>query len=133
MCYDKNLLSLFSDLRSAKHSFSGHLIMNICIALIGFYLMFLIAGHVTTIQPLCGVVAALIQYFLLAYFVWTAVAAVVLYLSIVYWFKKQGPTFVLKAAIIAWRKYACMHLLLIVHTCVYTYVMHVTNIESISL
>ena len=45
--------------------------------------LFLIGGHVTAIPILCGISSALLQYFTLASFGWTAVEAVWLYLKLV--------------------------------------------------
>ena len=59
----------------------------------------------TTVPPLCGVVAALLQYFMLVFFGWTAVEAVFLYQKLVRKVLGQtSPRFVLKAAAIVWGK-----------------------------
>lgn len=79
----------------------------------GLYVFFLISGHVTSIPPLCGISSALLQYFLLVFFGWTAVEAVWLYLKLVKVFGIQSfiATFSLKAGIPTWgmlTKYAIM-------------------------
>ena len=77
------------------------------LALIGLYIFFLIGGHVTSITILCGISSALLQYFILAFFGWTAVEAVWLYLKLVKVFGTSSFTskFTLKSGIPTWRKY----------------------------
>lgn len=97
-------LILFSDLRSTKRSHQGQLVINISFALLGLYVVFILSGHVTTVRPLCGLMAALLQYFILAYFSWTAVEAILLLFKIVLPLHKFGKYTVLKASLFAWCK-----------------------------
>lgn len=78
--------------------------MNLCLALMGLYVFFLISGNVTSVPALCGVSSALLQYFLLVFFGWTAVEAVWLYLNLVEVFGIQLYTakYTLKTAIPTW-------------------------------
>ena len=67
--------------------------------------MFIVAGLVTTVPPLCGVVAALLQYFMLVFFGWTAVEALFLYQKLVRNVLGQtSPYFVPVAAAVVWCK-----------------------------
>ena len=70
----------------------------------GVYLFFLIGGHVTTIPVLCGISSALLHYFLLVFFGWTAVEAVWLYLKLVKVLGVQSVTsnYTLKTSIPTW-------------------------------
>ena len=70
----------------------------------GMYIFFLIGGHVTSIPVLCGISSALLHYFLLVFFGWTAVEAVWLYLKLVKVFGIQSVAskFTLKAGIPTW-------------------------------
>ena len=72
----------------------------------GVYLFFLIGGHVTTIPVLCGISSALLHYFLLVFFGWTAVEAVWLYLKLVKVLGMQSVTsnYTLKTSIPTWSK-----------------------------
>ena len=72
----------------------------------GLYIFFLISGHVTSLPPLCGISSALLQYFLLVFFDWTAVEAVWLYFKLVKVFGIQSyiANFSLKAGIPTWSK-----------------------------
>jgi hypothetical protein len=72
----------------------------------GVYLFFLIGGHVTTIPILCGISSALLHYFLLVFFGWTAVEAVWLYLKLVKVLGMQSVTsnYALKTSIPTWGK-----------------------------
>ena len=58
----------------------------------------------TTVPPLCGVVSALLHYFTLAFFAWTAVEAFHLYQKLVTVLGTKSDHFVLKAAMVAWCK-----------------------------
>ena len=70
----------------------------------GVYIFFLIGGHATSIPILCAFVSALLHYFLLVFFGWTAVEASLLYLKLVKVFGVQSAMskFVLKAGIPTW-------------------------------
>lgn len=100
-------MSTSRKLRSSEHNAGvhGQLLINLSCSLIGLYVFFIVAGHVTTVLPLCGVVAALLQYFMLVFFSWTAVEAVFLYQKLVRNVLGQtSPYFVRTAAAIAWGK-----------------------------
>ena len=58
----------------------------------------------TSVPILCGISSALLHYFLLAFFGWTAVEAVWLYLKLVKVFGIQSVTskFILKTGIPTW-------------------------------
>ena len=78
----------------------------------GVYIFFLIGGHVTAFPVLCGISSALLHYFLLVFFGWTAAEASLLYLNLVKVFGVQSATshFTLKAGIPTWGEvqYTCM-------------------------
>ncbi len=76
------------------------------VALLGLYISFLVAGFVTKIPELCGIVSALVQYFFLVFFAWTAAESILLYLKLVTVLGSAGLTsrYALKAAIPVWRK-----------------------------
>ena len=92
--------------RNLCNSHHGLIILNICFALLGLYLFFLIAAHVTTVPWLCGLVSALLHYFILVFFAWTAAEAVYLYIKLV---KVMGVDkyvrgYTWKAGLPAWSK-----------------------------
>ena len=72
----------------------------------GVYICFFISGHATFDPVLCGISSALLHYFLLVFFGWTAVEAVWLYLKLVKVFGIQSVTskFTLKAGMPTWGK-----------------------------
>ena len=77
-----------------------------CFSLIGLYVIFIVSGQVTDIPPLCGISSALLHYFLLVFFAWTAVEAVWLYLKLV---KIDGVEdierrFFTVSSLLSWRK-----------------------------
>ena len=90
--------------RKLRTSIHGQILINLSLALLGLYIFFLISGHVTSVPVLCGVSSALLQYFLLVLFGWTAVEAVWLYLNIVKVFGVQSYTanYALKSTIPTW-------------------------------
>ena len=79
----------------------------------GVYISFLIGGHVTTVPVLCGFSSAMLHYFLLVFFGWTAVEAVWLYLKLVKVFGMQSATsnYSLKASIPTWGKKSLIYTL----------------------
>ena len=92
--------------RNLRNSLHGLIIINICFALLGLYLFFLIAAHVTAVPGLCGLVSALLHYFILVFFAWTAAEAVYLYIKLV---KVMGVDkyvrgYMWKAGLPAWSK-----------------------------
>ena len=93
--------------RKLRTNIHGQILVNMSLALIGLYVFFLIGGHVTSIPVLCGISSALLQYFILAFFGWTAVEAVWLYLKLVKVFGTSSFTskFTLKSGLPTWSKY----------------------------
>lgn len=73
-------------LRTSEHR---QLLINICLALIALYVVFLLGGLATTITTLCGVMSALLHYFFLVFFAWTAIEAVYIYMKFVRVFSKS--------------------------------------------
>ena len=92
--------------RKLRTSIHGQILVNMSIALLSLYIFFLIGGHVTSIPALCGISSALLHYFLLVFFAWTAVEAVWLYLNLVKVFGIRSFTtkFTLKSGLPAWCK-----------------------------
>ena len=88
-------------LRSSPH---GQLLINLCLALVGLYAMFICAIHSTPIPSLCAVVAALLQYFFLVTFMIMAAEAIDLYMKLVVVLGQGLQNYVLKASLISWRK-----------------------------
>ena len=82
--------------------------MNLCLALLGLYIMFIVSLHGTANRFVCAVAGGLLHYFMLATFLAMAVEAVslftklVLVLGIPPFIKHR---FVLKAFLITWSKY----------------------------
>lgn len=94
------------------------MLLNYVVSLIGLYVFFITAGNIlvhgknNTTEILCGINSALIQYFLLVYFGWTAAEALQLY----YWKIRKGIEtmgqhlghHVLKLALVVWCKFPCL-------------------------
>jgi hypothetical protein len=80
----------------------GKILINTSVSLLILYVVFVIAGLVTSVEPLCGLVSALFQYIILVFFSWTAAEAVFLYLKLVVVLGSQTKKYALKAALIAW-------------------------------
>ena len=96
----------FRKLRNSGH---GQILINVSIALMCLYITFLIGAHAAPVPPICGISAALLQYFMLVFFGWTAVEAFYLYRKLVKVLGTHMPKFVLKAALIVWRKHFMLH------------------------
>ena len=74
-------------------------------ALLCLYVVFVMSANATPVPALCGTSAALVHYFMLMYFMWTAAEAVFLYIKLVRILGKKIRRFTLKAVLVAWRKY----------------------------
>ena len=97
--------------RKLRTSTSGKLLINLGISLLGIYIFFIVSGHIQpygdseAVDIICGVSSALLQYFMLVYFSWTAAEALNLYFSLVKVFEARAITsYTLKAGLIAWSK-----------------------------
>lgn len=89
-------------LRTSEH---GKILINLSVALIALYVVFLLGGHVTTVPALCGLVSALVHYVFLVFFAWTAVEAVYLYQKFVRVLSNPTTRFVVIAMLVAWGKF----------------------------
>ena len=88
-------------LRSSEH---GQILINISVSLVCLYLTFLMGAHAIPVPVLCSVSAALLHYFMLVFFGWTAVEAFYLYRKLVKVMVSTEPKIVLYAALVAWCK-----------------------------
>ncbi len=110
----------YRKLRTSEH---GQILINLSISLIALYVVFLLAGHVTTVTALCGLVSALVHYFFLVFFAWTAIEAVYLYQKFVRVLSNPTKRFVIVGMCIAWGKYlTCVRVCVCVCVCVCAYV-----------
>lgn len=101
MCPLHPLLCLvFRSLRSDSH---GKILISLCLALLGIYLFFFVSAYATAIPVLCGISSGMLQYFMLAFFCWTAVETVFIFTKIVLVFTKI-TNYYMKAAPVAWRE-----------------------------
>lgn len=97
-----SMLDYYRKLRRSDH---GRILINLSVSLTCLYVVFMIAGLVTSVKALCGLVSALFQYFMLVYFGWTAVEAVHLFNTLVRVFARKSEFFFLKAALVVWCKF----------------------------
>ena len=102
--YIKNVS--YRQLRNNQHD---QILINMSISLDCLYLTFLIGASTAPIPALCGISAALLQYFLLVFFGWTAVEAIFLYRNLVQVLVSQIAKFVLKAGLIVWSKHIVIY------------------------
>ena len=91
---------IFRNLRKKEHE---QILINLCFALMGMYLAFILGANAAPVPVLCGISAALLQYFMLVFFSWTAVEAFFLYRKVVKVLGvRQIP--VLKIGLVVWCK-----------------------------
>ena len=69
----------------------------------GMYLVFILGANAAPVPVLCGISAALLQYFMLVFFSWTAVEAFCLYRKLVK-IMGVGQIPVLKISLVVWCK-----------------------------
>jgi len=90
--------------------------MNSSTALLGFYLSYIAASlksRVPLPDVICGIFSALLHYFMLVYFFWTAAELLLLHLELVNIFEIDTTHYDLKAAIVSWSKLYPNHAVLI--------------------
>lgn len=81
-----------------------------CLALIGVYIVYLVAANAESLRKLsggdvfCAFIGALLYYFMLVYFMWTAIEAIDLYRKLVVVFYNKTPYFIIFGGLIAWSK-----------------------------
>ena len=97
--------------RKLRSSTSGKLLINLATSLLAVYIFFIVGGHIRpygdtrAVDIACGSSSALLQYFMLVYFGWTAAEALNLYFSLVKVFEaKTIRHYTLKAGLVVWRK-----------------------------
>lgn len=95
---------IISHCRRLRSVNSGQLLINLCLGLLGLYIVFIPALYSTSVLPLCVVLSGLLHYFVLVSFLAMASEATVLYLELVKVFTSGQDTVVLKVIIITWGK-----------------------------
>ena len=89
-------------IRSLKEVVHVKLLLNLCFALLGLYVTFIISTVSTGVPVLCGVVSSLMHYFFLAVFFWMAAEAIHLHRKLVTVFKPDITSYVTIAMAICW-------------------------------
>ena len=100
-------MRLSTEYRKLRTNIHGQILINLSVSLMALYITFLIGGFVTEVPALCGIVSALLQYFFLVFFAWTAVESIWLYLKLVAVLGSQSfaSRYMLKAGLPAWCKF----------------------------
>ena len=97
----------YRKLRKKEHE---QILINLCFALMGMYIAFILGATTAPVPVLCGISAALLQYFMLVFFSWTAVEAFYLYRKLVMILGvKEIPWLVLKIGLIVWCMFTIYH------------------------
>ena len=93
----------FRKLRKKEHE---QILINLCFALMGMYIAFILGAVTAPVPVLCGISSALLQYFMLVFFSWTAAEAFYLYRKLVTILGvKEIPWLVLKIGLIVWCRF----------------------------
>ena len=86
------------------------MLLNLCFALLGLYVAFLISTSADSLagteagRNVCGFFSALLHYFMLAYFFWTAAESLFLFFKLVKVLRGSMKTYVYVAMAICWSK-----------------------------
>ena len=86
------------------------MLLNLCVALLGLYIAFLISTSAESLRSTqegrntCGLFSALLHYFMLAYFFWTAAEAFFLFLKLVKVQRGSMSAYIYAAMAICWSK-----------------------------
>ena len=89
-------------LRNLRKALHVKLLLNLCAALFGLYVTFIISTVSMSVPVLCGVVSALMHYFFLAVFFWMGAEAIHLHRKLVSVFKPDIKSYILIAMAICW-------------------------------
>ncbi|XP_072050197.1 uncharacterized protein [Amphiura filiformis] len=89
-------------IRTLRRAQPQRILLSLCFALIGLYIVFLAGIEGTSSRIGCIIVAILLHYFTLASLMWMAVEAVNMYMLFVQVLNAHIHRFLLKASIIAW-------------------------------
>ena len=89
-------------LRNLRKALHIKLLLNLCFALVGLYVTFIISTVSTSVPVLCGVVSALMHYFFLVVFFWMAAEAIHLHRKLVTVFKPDITNYLFIAMAICW-------------------------------
>ena len=95
-------MNTFGTFRKLRASEYGQLLLNLCFALLGLYLTFIMAIHSPPVPGLCAAVGALLQYFFLVTFMVMAAEAINLYMKLVVVLGSKIDHYVVKATITCW-------------------------------
>ena len=101
-CYQSSHCTPHAPLRKLRKTVHSKLLINLCFALLGLYVTFIISTVSTGVPVLCGVVSALMHYFFLAVFFWMAAEAIQLHRKLVSVFKPDIKNYALIAMAICW-------------------------------
>ena len=113
----------YRSLRKKEHE---QILINICFALMGMYLAFILGANTASSPVLCGISAALLQYFMLVFFSWTAAETFYLYRkSVTVLGVKEISCLVLKIGLIVWRMFTLLHV------CMCDYCFHACGINYV--
>lgn len=98
--------------RKLRHSTNGKLLINLSISLLGIYIFFVVGGHIRpygdtyAVDITCAISSAILHYFMLVYFGWTAAEALNLYFSLVEVLEARSIRhYTLKAGLVVWGMY----------------------------
>ena len=103
--------------RKLRLSDNGQLLLNLCFALLGLYIFFILAIHTTAVTGLCMLVAALLQYFFLVTFMAMAAEAINLYMKLVVVLGSKISYYCLKSVVVCWGKQMQKHIVYILSYC----------------
>lgn len=91
--------------RKLRKRSSGQLIINLCLALLGLYISFIVAVHSRHFNILCAIIALVLQYFFLVTFLAMGCESVILYRELVIIVGERKSGVAVKAALVCWGEF----------------------------
>lgn len=90
--------------RKLRRDYPSKILLNLCIALLGLNLVFLLNSWISSfgIYGLCIAVAVTLHYFLLTSFTWMGLGAVNMYFALVKVFNVYVPSYIMKFCLLGW-------------------------------
>ncbi|XP_065112378.1 uncharacterized protein adgrg4b [Paramisgurnus dabryanus] len=91
-------------LEKLRRDYPSKILLNLCLALLGLNLIFLLNSWISSfeIYGLCVAVAMTLHYFLLSSFTWMGLGAVNMYFALVKVFNVYVPSYILKFCLLGW-------------------------------
>jgi hypothetical protein len=96
------VIASYLSIKKIRRSEHGQMLILLCVALLCFYVCFIISVHARPVVVICGMISVLMQYFFLVFMMMMSAEAIDLFIKLVIVIGVKIPHYVIKAALISW-------------------------------